>query len=342
MTFSIQFSMALFPVLIYLALLLFLDSYKLVRIAQVFGVIGFGIFSALLAWGINSFLIENSSVSFATYSRWIAPWMEESAKALFILFLLKKSRLGFLVDSMIYGFAVGTGFSLFENIYYSIHLQSVNPMIWIIRGIGTAIMHGSCTAIFAIFTKRLYDGTWSHIIRWGIPGLAVAAILHGLFNMFYLPPIMTAILQIILFPVIIIPIYHNSELNLKNWLEIGMDSDMELLQSIHSGRILKTRIGLYLQSLKDRFSPEILGDMLCYLRIHLELAVRAKGILLLREVNMSLPEDQEIHTKFTELEYLKKSIGPTGRHIIDTFLHYNTRDLWHIYFLSPTPSSKNN
>ncbi len=334
------FFIALFPVLIYLGLLLFMDSYKLVRTAQVLSVVGSGILAAMLSWGINTLLIDTISIQFSSYSRWIAPWVEESVKALFILILLKKSRLAFLVDSLIYGFAVGTGFALVENIYYYLHLHSVNPAIWIIRGIGTAVMHGGCTAIFALITKRLYDGSWLRAWRWAVPGLAMAGLLHAMFNMVYLHPIVTSIIQVILFPVIVIPIYHQSERNLKNWLEIGMDTDMELLESIKSGQILQTRIGLFLQSLKDRFTPIVLGDMLCYLQIHLELAVRAKGILLLREVNMNLPDDPDIQAKFTELEYLKKNIGPTGRHIVDTFIHYNTRDLWHIYFLTPTQPPK--
>ena len=59
-------------------------------------------------------------------------------------------RIGFLVDAAIFGFAVGTGFALAENLYY-LHLAAEAGMgTWIVRGFGTALMHGGATALFAV------------------------------------------------------------------------------------------------------------------------------------------------------------------------------------------------
>ena len=59
-------------------------------------------------------------------------------------------RIGFLVDAAIYGFAVGAGFALAENLYY-LHLAAEAGMgTWIVRGFGTALMHGGTTALFAV------------------------------------------------------------------------------------------------------------------------------------------------------------------------------------------------
>jgi hypothetical protein len=73
--------------------------------------------------------------------------------------------------------------------------------------------------------------------------------------------------------------------------------------------------------------------MLCLLHIHLELSIRAKGLLLMRETGHEPPLDPEIAEKFAELRYLEKSIGKTGRLTILPILRWSSRDLWQLYML---------
>ena len=80
----------------------------------------------------------------------MSPWLEESLKAALIVYLIRTRRVGMLVDAAIYGFAVGTGFALFENLYYLMMRPETHPAVQVIRGFGTAIMHGGATAVFAI------------------------------------------------------------------------------------------------------------------------------------------------------------------------------------------------
>ena len=47
-----------------------------------------------------------------------------------------------MIDAAIYGFAVGAGFAFIENIYYLHSLEHHKIVVWIIRGLGTAVMHG--------------------------------------------------------------------------------------------------------------------------------------------------------------------------------------------------------
>ena len=42
---------------------------------------------------------------------------------------------------------------------------------------------------------------------------------------------------------------------------------------IGAGKVSDTRVGSYLMSLRDRFPPEVVADMLCLLRIQVELAI---------------------------------------------------------------------
>ena len=141
-------ALAFLPVACLLAVLMALDSYKLVRLRAVLAVVLAGMIAAAIAYAINGALLER--VSLATYVRYVAPPIEEALKALVIVALLRTHRIGFLVDAAICGFAVGTGFALVENLAYLTLQPSAALGSWVVRGFGTAIMHGGASAILAV------------------------------------------------------------------------------------------------------------------------------------------------------------------------------------------------
>src|SRR5512142_2619504 len=155
------------PVLGFLAGLLYLDSYKLVRMRVVIAVIAAGVFVGVACYFANGYLLGATRVDFVTYSRYIGPLVEELGKALVVVALIRMHRVGFLVDAAILGFAVGTGFAIVENVYYQHLVPNASVGTWIVRGFGTAIMHGGCTAIFAMMALALRD-------RVDVPALAFA------------------------------------------------------------------------------------------------------------------------------------------------------------------------
>jgi hypothetical protein len=109
-------ALALLPVASFLAVLVLLDSYKLVRLRAVVGVVLAGMLVAGVAYAVNGALLPD--IKFATYTRYVAPPVEEALKALVIAALIRAHRIGFLVDGAIFGFAVGTGFAMVENLDY--------------------------------------------------------------------------------------------------------------------------------------------------------------------------------------------------------------------------------
>jgi len=77
----------------------------------------------------------------------------------------------------------------------------------------------------------------------------------------------------------------------------------------------------------------VVADLLCYVRLHTELALQAKGMLMMRENGFEAPVDEGTREKFAELGYLEKSIGRTGRLAIAPMLHMSHKDLWQLYML---------
>jgi RsiW-degrading membrane proteinase PrsW (M82 family) len=324
---------SLSPVLAFLVLLVILDTFKLLRPRLILLAIAAGCGVALVAFGLNRWLLGLGLMEVSTYDRSVGPILEEALKAMLLVFLIRTRRIGFMVDAAILGFAVGAGFALVENLYYLGSLEGASGGVWVVRGFGTAVMHGGTTSIFAILAITLVEKKSSGAAHAFIPGLAAAIGIHVFFNQFLLSPVINTALQLAGLPLLMAATFARSEQVLRDWLEVGLDTDVSLLDYITSGTVSDTRAGKYLLSLKGRFPGCVVGDMLCMLRIHLELAIRAKGILMMREAGFKPPPDPEIKECFKELSYLEQSIGKTGRMAIAPILHNTSRDLWQIYML---------
>ena len=304
--------LGLLPVLVFLVALVLLDSYKLVRPRRVVVLLGVGACLALVSLALNRMLAGPLGLDDAQVARYLAPTVEEILKAVPLLVLVARRRIGFLVDAAIAGFAVGAGFAAAENLQYFLTLGPSSLLLWVVRGFGTALMHGSVTAILAILAKLLADRRGGS--RWwtALPGLLVAIAMHSLFNHFFLSPNASTVVLLVVIPLFFVGVFHFSELRTRDWLGAGFDSDQELLELIHSGDVESSRIGAYLGELKERFPPTVVVDMLCLLRLRLELSIQAKGILLMRGAGFPVAPDPEVVAKFEELRYLEHSIGATG------------------------------
>ena len=77
-----------------------------------------------------------------------------------------------------------------------------------------------------------------------------------------------------------------------------------------------------------------MADLLCYLRIYIELSLRAKGMLLMRETGFDLPVDEDTREAFEELRYLEKSVGRTGLRAIRPMLGLTGKELWQLYMMN--------
>lgn len=323
----------LLPVLIFLVVLLYMDSYKLVRLRVVIWVIVAGALCAVASYFINSELMSLFDLDHAQFVRYVSPVSEEVLKALVIVFLFRTSRIGFLVDSAIMGFAVGAGFAFAENVFYLYQMSQSNMAVWVVRGFGTAVMHGGVTAIFGILSQTLTERNMRINPLLYMPGLFIAMTLHSLFNHFPVHPIVMTALVLALLPPMLFLTFRSSASRLHQWLELDFDADALLLEQIGSGEFKQSRIGRFLNDLRQAFPGPVVVDMLCYLRLYTELALRAKGVLLMRENGLEVPVGERTREKFAELDYLERSIGRTGLLAMRPFLHMTRKDLWQLNVL---------
>lgn len=324
----------LLPVLLFLLVLLMLDSYKLLRLRTVLWVIGTGALVAAACYWINASLLDVLHMSLREYAQFVSPFVEEACKALVVIFLIRINRIGFLVDAAILGFAVGAGFALAENFFYLATLPDAQLGVWIVRGFGTAIMHGGATAIFAVMSQALTERTIGINPLMLIPGYAIAVAIHALFNhMIFISPVLSAAVVLLVVPLIFQLVYAKNSKAMHQWLQLDFDADADLIEQINSNQFSETPIGRYLSELQAKFSGPVVVDMLCYLRLYTELALRAKGLLMMRENGIDLPVGDRTDSKFEEMRYLEKSIGRTGRLAMKPFLHMTRKDLWQLNVL---------
>ena len=328
-------TVAVLPVLLFLLALVFMDSFKLVPGRAVLGALLAGGTAAFAASALNAALLDAAGLSIPVLSRYVAPLVEEGLKAVYVLWLVRRGRIGFLVDAAILGFAVGTGFALVENLEYLGSFPERRLLLWIVRGFGTALLHGGATALFAVLAKTLFDRHQGRALAPAafLPGLLLASALHSLFNHFLLPAVASTLLLLIVLPALMVAVFGRSERATRAWLGVGLDTDLELLESILSGSVLLTRVGAYLESLKAHLPGPVVADMLCLLRIQLELGIRAKGLLLAREAGFDMPVGEETKASLLELRYLEGAIGPIGLMAMKPILRRSSRELWQVYLL---------
>ena len=78
----------------------------------------------------------------------------------------------------------------------------------------------------------------------------------------------------------------------------------------------------------------MMADALCYLRLYTELALRAKGLLMMRENGFSPPPaDAETKARLEELTFLEGSLGATGLRALQPLLRMERKELWQINLL---------
>ena len=329
----LRFALALLPVLLFLGALQGLDSYKLVSARTVFAALIAGAMAATLCFAFNTFIFRNFPEYQDHYARFGAPVVEELAKSVYWIFLIATARAAFMADSAICGFTVGAGFALIENISYLHLLQGAGVGIWILRGFGTAVMHGGVAALGAAISAFLLESRQWRGVRLFAPGLLAAIVLHSLFNQSLQSPVASTVGAVVGLPVILGFVFYFSEQSLRRWLGSTLDRDIDILSMIGSKEFQQTRIGAYLMNLQDAFPPEVRGDMLSLLQLTIELSARAKSELMLRELGLEVPPDPELEGLFAELKYLEKSIGATGMLAVRPLLSQTPRDLWEMHRL---------
>jgi RsiW-degrading membrane proteinase PrsW (M82 family) len=321
-------ALSVVPVLAFLAALALIDTYKLVRFRRLLQFLGVGCGAALICYLLNTAVCSLTQMPVSVWAQTGGPVLEETVKAIYVWWLIRSQRLGFMVDAAICGFAVGAGFALVENAVYVWETPSLGFLTWLVRGFGTALMHGGATAIFGILARNRTEISRSNRLTLALPGLVAAILIHLFYNQQRFNPTITAEVFLIGIPAVLVLVFRQSEKTLVKWMGSSLDKNLDLLHMIETDTFSQSPAGAYLRSLESTFPPEILGDMLCYLQLSAELSARAKGELLRRELGFPSPLDPEVPRQLKELAFLERTLGRAGKLAVAPLLGSNQFANW--------------
>ena len=306
---------ALAPVLALVIVLYRIDSHRLLGTHFIVKVFLAGCLIAFICSWVNAFALDYSGIDFARHTRFVAPFIEEVLKASILVYLFRSHRIGFLIDAGIVGFTVGAGFSFIENIYYLNHAHEAHYGVWVVRGFGTAIMHGGATALFAIISETLTERHLKMNPLLYLPGLIVAVLLHSIFNHFPVSPILATAVTI------------------HKFLEMDFAAHRRLLSQIRHGEFSGCAAGRFLQDMKNKLSGPVADEMIEYFCLHTELVLSAESILLAREQDIDVEIGDEIKGNLKRMHQLEDHMGRAALKALQPHLKFSAKDMWEIHLL---------
>ena len=330
------FAVSLIPIIVYIIFIYKIDHFALISIKRLLLLALIGMLTALACFGL--FLLTDRVIS-GKSADIIHPVIEELVKSIPLLILAFRKRIAFFIDSVICGAAVGGGFSFLENIFYLVLGDSVDLSTGLFRGLEVALIHMGCSAIIAAGMMMVVRQTERKRSRMPMSTndiikttalFVVALAFHIFHNTFQFTPIMQFFWVLsVMIGMIAVVYFYDIDMT-HRWLDKGLDMQINLLRSIEGGHLLNTPTGTFLESVKELFPPNVYFDIICYVRLQIELSVAAKTRFMLHEVGMDEPLEankKELYmSQFVELIELEKNIGPSAKMTIAPIVKLSPAD----------------
>lgn len=331
-----NWSIALVPVLVMLMMFIWLDVFKLMTTWETLGLLALGGVTATIAYPVSGVFLDQLPLGYSNYSRFAAPWVEEAIKGFAIVGLFYFNRIGFKLDAVISGFAIGAGFSVVENIVYLTRFPDLAPPTWMVRGLGTAVMHGCAVAVLAAtaheFAERENRGhvaDFNFNLLWFIPGYLGAVAIHTAFNQFPNQPMMAMIATLAIAPFLIMAMFRFGAIEAQHWLSHEREVHRLALEAWQSGGFPADGSGQKIAALVARSDSRTGQNIREYCEQLTFLAWTAEDALHDQLDDISKVE-VEAGAAFDRLEALRHAIGKASFAALKPLLPFSRNDYWEI------------
>jgi RsiW-degrading membrane proteinase PrsW (M82 family) len=332
-----HWAIALVPVLVLLAVFVWLDAFELMSFREIFLLLVLGGFCAVAVYPVSGRLIDTLPIGFSGYSRFVAPWLEEGVKAIAMIGLFWFNRIGYKLDAVISGFAIGAGFSVVENIIYLTIFPQYGMGTWLVRGLGTAVMHGTTLAILAAIAHELAEretresaGDFDFNLLWFMPGYFVAVALHTLFNQFPDRPMLAMMGAVIFAPVAILAILHFGTAEAGRWLKEECSAHQAQFDALKAGRWPDSPSGRKIAALAERLPSESANRIRRYWQLQAWLVVEAEKAMMDEAAGDATIDKEQVGAAFAELEGLRRALGKSSYSAMKALLPFSRNDYWEV------------
>ena len=332
-----HWGLALVPVLILLAVFVWLDAFALMRLHEVVILLVLGGFAALASYPVSGRLIDALPLGFSGYSRFVAPWIEEAIKGVVVLGLFWFNRIGYKLDAVISGFAIGAGFSVVENIIYLTVFPQFGTGTWLVRGLGTAVMHGTTLAVLATIAHQLSEretreraGEFNFNLLWFLPGYLVAVALHAAFNQFPDRPLIAMLGALVVAPIVIMAIFHFGAVEAERWLNGDHARHKQQLEALRSGSWPETAATPRIVALAGRLGPEGTKRVRRYWELQAWLVAEAEETMIEEAEGDAQFDEDAIRAALHEMAGLERALGKTSAIALKALLPFSRNDYWEL------------
>lgn len=215
----------------------------------------------------------------------LAPFVEEPAKALILLFVMWNRHFDNMTDGFVYGAAAGLGFGMTENLLYFFTVSD-DAVVWgstvLIRTFYSAVMHATASAIVgAALGFARFRGVPA-MLGTGAVGMALAMLVHAVWNGLITMSGLTGgqgffTADLILLPVEVVAVFLVFQICL---VEESAVIERELTEEASAGRLPPEHPGIiasWTRRLSTRWVPRGV-DRERYVQVATSLAMRKKQV----------------------------------------------------------------
>jgi hypothetical protein len=223
-----------------------------------------------------------------------------------------------------------------ENLWYLAELQDANITDWLVRGFGTAIMHGAATALFAVIShewseKQAESAATQYRFNplLFVPGLLAAMVVHSIFNHLPAQPLLAMVLMLLLAPMTLFLTLARSERVTRQWLAADAAAHRQLLEDIRAGHF-ESKTGSDLRDHLRDLRAANAEDVMAYVELKTELVLRAEESILATHNGGAASMGETELAKFERLDALEKRLGKAVVAAISSRIGFSRNDLYEL------------
>jgi hypothetical protein len=219
---------------------------------------------------------------------------------------------------------------------YLTRFPELTASVWMVRGLGTAVMHGTTLAILAVIAHEFAERETREATReyqfnllWFIPGWLAAVALHTLFNQFPDRPLL-AMTGILLFaPLAIMAIFKFGASEAQQWLAVERDTHRAQLDILRSGKFPEDASGKRIGALAQRADARTAERIREYCEGLTALVLTAEDTLL-QQSSDSDRVSVDAAATFKRVDELKRQLGPSTLAALTPLLPFSRNDYWEL------------
>jgi len=264
----------------------------------------------------------------------VAPIIEEVLKSLVLVYYVRRPDFTYFVDGAIYGFAAGTAFAIFENIFYLTQYGAGAGLgLSLSRAFSTSLMHGSASALVGVSLGRLRFGRGMARIASLIIGWGVAMAVHMSFNRLVASSLTTETL-ILAILIGLGGVGVNAGLILwglreeRGWLRetLGLGVGVSAREAAVVQQLAD--LDTLLKPITERFGPEKRQQVEEFLRLQALLGLKRKAQELTPDAQLREELAAQVAEMRQEMDKIRRSVGLYCMSYVRSILPPETEPLW--------------